>query len=63
MKPSRKTRRGKSVRSEKKREPMIVEVVFPDPVEEETSDAPAKSAASADRSGSLRPPERIVFRF
>jgi len=70
MKPSRKTRRGQSVRAEEKRRPTIVEVVFPDPVEDESSEAPAKSAAEggADaKNGSRRKdpsdPERIVFRF
>jgi len=63
MKHPRKTRRGQSVRPEKKRDPMIVEMIFPDPVEAETPDAPAKSAVPPDQNGSQRPPERIVFRF
>jgi len=45
---------------------MIVEVIFPDPVEEETPDAPANltTPASSDvQNGSQRQPARVVFRF
>jgi hypothetical protein len=63
MKTSRKTRQGQSVPVEKKREPMVVEMVFPDPVEEPTAPSAAQPTPPVDPSGSRRDPVRLVFRF
>ena len=66
MRNSRKPRRGESVPPQKKREPMIVEVVFPDPVDEKSLDAPANlttPARSDVQNGRQREPARVVFRF
>ena len=70
MKPSRKTRWGRSVRSEKKPEHATIEMIFPDPVDEETPDAPADLTPAAGPDGTngsrrdnRRESERIVFRF
>jgi hypothetical protein len=66
MTPSRKTRQRRSVRAEKKREPMVVEMVFPDPADEQAPDATANLTPPADsngHNGSRPQPARIVFRF
>lgn len=63
MATSRKQQRGESVPKRPKREPTIVEVIFPDPVEEETPSSAANLSAPAVQSGSHREPVRLVFRF
>lgn len=70
MKPSAKTRRGRSVVSKEEREPTVVEVLFHEPVEDQPSDASANLTAedgANDKNGSpcdkRSHPERIVFRF
>lgn len=53
----------KSARAETKREPLEIEVIFPDPIETEQPDSPAKPADQAVEDGSPRAPQRVIFRF
>jgi len=48
---------------ERKREPTIAEVIFPDPVEEKPPDAAANPTVPAGQSGSHREPVRLFSRF
>ena len=63
MKKSKKTGRRKSVPTPKKKEPMVIEVIFPNPVDTKYTKSTDNLTESADKSDEKRPPERIVFRF
>jgi hypothetical protein len=63
MKNTRKRQRGNSVPKAPKREPIVVEFVFPEPLAEETAPVAANSTAAAVQNDSRRKSERVVFRF
>jgi hypothetical protein len=63
MKAPRQQPRKNSVPKAPKREPLVVEFLFPEPVAEETSPAAANSTAPAVQNDSRPKSERVVFRF